>query len=103
LTFHYQQGQVAVTGTAAPLSTDRTLRVSGTLIVKAAAANSGSVYLGNAGVTSSTGYPLYPGEELPITTGQAAPGRGRRETLTPNEIHVVGTNGDRLAWMGPRI
>lgn len=51
-------GQQAVTGTAAALATNTTKG----LCVKANAANTINVYLGGAGVTTSTGFELDPGD-----------------------------------------
>jgi hypothetical protein len=93
---HIPHGQAAVTTIAAALSANVTQIGRDSLIIKAHAGNSGSVYIGETGVTTSTGYPLAPGEEIAMVSSV----HPRRETFKPADVYVVGTNGDRVAWMG---
>lgn len=88
-------GQVAVTGTAAQLSSTATKLNS--LIIKAHSANAANVYIGEAGVTTSTGYELVPGEEFIFT-----PDTNLNKMPLPTEVYVVGTSGDDVSWIGTR-
>jgi len=86
-------GQVAVTATAAPLTSDDF--PAETVIVKAFPDNTGSVYIGTSDVTTSTGYPLSPGEEF-----QFSPALGNlNRTPKPKDVYVIGSNGDNAAWI----
>lgn len=59
------------------------------LIVTAMPANSGTVYVGAAGVAITTGYPLSPGQSMSFAVANA------------NGISVIGTNAtDRVAFSG---
>lgn len=87
-----RQGQVEVSQTPKPLTTDRT-PTRETLLLKALAANRDPVYIGSV----SAGYPLDPGEELPIT-----PSGPTTLNRRPWEIYVSGTLGDRVAWLSLR-
>ena len=86
------QGQVEVSQSPQPLTTDRT-PTRETLLLKALAANRDPVYIGSV----SAGYPLDPGEELPIT-----PSGPTTLNRRPWGIYVSGTVGDRIAWLSLR-
>ena len=90
------QGQLAVTGTGQPLTTART-PAREVLLIKAHTTNADPLFLGEAGVTTSTGYPIQPGAEFRITS--SGPLTLNRE---PWRIYAVGTQGDRLSWIGLR-
>lgn len=55
--------------------------------IAAPSGNSGTVYLGPSGVTSSTGFPLAPGSNVTID------GSGL------DDLWAIGTNGDTLRWI----
>lgn len=87
-------GQVAISASAQQLTASG-VEVE-TLIVKAHEANANAVYLGPRGVTTSTGYPIYAGEEFVL-----APAHGNlRKTPRPSEVYVIGTGSDTVAWIG---
>ena len=52
-----------------------------TLIIKAHATNDEPVYVGASGVATSTGYPVYPGEEFVLTPAHG----GLAKTEKPKE------------------
>lgn len=86
-------GQKAMTGSAVQLSSSSA--PVDTVVLKALSGNAADLYFGLTGVTSSTGYPLSPGEEFTI-----APGNGplKRVPLL-SQLYAVGTSGDDLAWI----
>ncbi len=88
--------QVTVSGTAQQLTSSAALVE--TLIVKALEANANPVYVGELGVTTATGYPLYAGEEFVLTP----PHGNLQRTPKPSEIYVIGTASDKIAWIGTR-
>lgn len=86
--------QVNVTGTAAAL-TATAVQVE-TLLVKPHADNGDPIFVGPQGVTLSTGYPVYAGEEFVI-----GPAHGSLlRTEKPKDVYVVGTSGDVASWIG---
>lgn len=91
--------QVAVSGTAAQLSTDASVEAS-IILIKPLSTNVNDVYIGDANVTTSTGYPLAPGEVYRLVyTNQAGTGV---VDLKPSDLYAVGTSGDRVAWQALR-
>lgn len=86
-------GQVALSGTAQQLATTTTQNVKA-FTLKAASSNLQPAYLGAAGVTTSTGYRLDPGEEFEYERQLG----GTLYELAPSDIYVVGTSGDRVSW-----
>jgi hypothetical protein len=88
-------GQVAVTTSAQALTASTTAAVE-TLIVKAHSANDNPVYVGPAGVTTSTGYPIYAGEEFVLTPAHGS----LAKTEKPSAVYVIGTAGDNVSWLG---
>lgn len=77
-------GQQAVTGTAAAVSGPG----AGTICIKALAANSINVYVGGAGVTTSTGMELAAGNAYCAPTSHA------------NNFYVVAsTTGASVSWI----
>lgn len=87
--------QVAVTGTAARLTSSATLQVE-TLLIKAHEDNVDPVFVGPTGVTTSTGYPIYAGEEFVVTPAHG----GLQRTEKPYDVYVIGTTGDAVSWIG---
>ena len=89
-------GQVAVTGT--PQSLDPTQKAVNCVAfaLKAPATNSATVYFGPAGVTSTSGYPLTPGDEFEYTRqfNRITPSL----QCTPADFFVVGTAPDVIAF-----
>jgi hypothetical protein len=79
-------GQQAVTGTAASLGTHT---VGGGFCVVADSGNTINVFLGPTGVTTSTGFPLLPGQTACNNLGNT------------NELFVVAsTTGATVEWLG---
>lgn len=64
----------------------------GGLVIKALKGNKGTVYVGGLGVTEAAGYPLEPGETLPIDVM----GLGGAEFIGPNAKDSVA-----VCWVGP--
>jgi hypothetical protein len=87
-------GQVAVTGTAAALSTS-SLEHPFTQF-RAPSTNVGVVYWGLAGVTTATGHALEPGEVVDIMADSTE--GGPFVDLQVQDIYVVGTAGDKVTW-----
>lgn len=90
-------GQVTVTSTAAPLTTDTGINTS-TLLIKAARSNSTDIYVGTSGVTTSTGFPLAAGEELRVVFSDR---QGETADVKPSQFYVVGSSGT-VAWIAQR-
>lgn len=67
-------------------------------ILKAPITNSGPVFIGPAGVTSTTGHAMDPGDsqEYERTTQNT----GNRYELSPQDVWAAGTSGDILTWFG---
>lgn len=88
-------GQVSVSGTAAPLSS--TPLTVAAFTIKAPLANSATIYIGPAGVTTGTGYGLDPGDtfeyERSSQNGQVT------YQIGPNDVYVVGSGGDKATWL----
>lgn len=84
-------GQVAVTGAAQKLDPTGVSINCAAFAIKAPATNANTVYIGPAGVTTATGYPLTSGDEFEYQRQ----GLGIQPTLqlTPNDFYVVGTAG----------
>ncbi len=62
--------------------------------VKALAANSGIVYFGDSGVTTTNGYELSAGNSLEINFADVG------GSVTFNTLYVdAATNGDKLSWI----
>lgn len=89
-------GQVAVTATAAVLSS--TILELGLLIIKADIDNTDEVFLGAAGVTTATGFSITPGETHEISYDNIA-GLPIVEPRA-DKLYVVGVAGDRISWLG---
>jgi hypothetical protein len=90
-------GQVAITGTAQQLDASNIAGSAAAWSVKAPSTNANTVYIGPAGVTTGTGYPLTPGDEFEYTRmfNQITP----LLQLVPTNLFAVGTAGsDVLAW-----
>jgi hypothetical protein len=78
-------GQVTVTTSAAALPNYALTR---TIQITAASTNSGKVYIGASGVTSSTGYVLSAGGSVSLTVSNS------------NVIYVLGANtSDTISWI----
>lgn len=89
-------GQVITSGTPQALSL---VPVTPTVwSVKAPSTNATLIYVGDALVTTSTGYPLGPGETLEI---DRRPQAGAVYDLTPADLFVVGSGGV-AAWLAFR-
>lgn len=64
--------------------------------LKALSANAGNVYIGDSGVTTANGYVLEPGDEMLYDYDiGAAP----LADVVLDQWWVVGTAGDKLAWL----
>lgn len=60
------------------------------IIIKALISNVGDIYVGTSGVSSSTGFPISPGEGITITANNAV-----------TNIYINATsNGDGVAYIG---
>lgn len=89
-------GQVALNGTATPLSTDPTIE-NKFLVIKAPATNTSTAYYGVAGVTTATGMAIDPGESINIDD-TVIEGSARMD-IQPQDIYVVGTSPDKVTWV----
>ncbi len=88
-------GQVAVTGTAQPLSTSPVIATA--YSIKAPASNAHPVFLGKAGVLLTTGHQLDPGDSLDY---QLSSQSGEPIfSLQVSDFFVVGTSGDVVTWL----
>lgn len=88
-------GQVAITGTAQPLSATPINAVVFTL--KASVNNAHSVYIGPASVTTGTGFELAPGESIDYEKNDRS-GQPRTQ-LNVSDFYAVGTAGtDVISW-----
>jgi hypothetical protein len=88
-------GQITVSGTAQQLSA--TAVGGSALLLKAPASNANAVYIGPSTVTTSTGFPLDPGEDFTIEH-RSQNGLPKYET-TAADLYVVGTASDKLGWI----
>jgi hypothetical protein len=86
-------GQIVTTGTAAKLTAVPCQPTNWT--VKAPVANASTVYIGQVGVTTATGYPLEPGDSIEIDRRATA---GAVFDLVPADLYVVGSGGT-VAWL----
>jgi len=77
-------GKSSIGGTAVQL-TSSTVDCRRGILVKAAGANTAKIYVGESGVTSSTGFELAAGEQVVLPV------------LTPSEVYVVGASGSQAA------
>ena len=90
-------GQVVVTGSAQPLSATATETFA--YVIKAPASNVNPVFIGNSGVTTSTGYQLDPGDELAYERlNQAGQPIYKYDV---SDWYVIGTPsaGDKCVWL----
>jgi hypothetical protein len=88
-------GQVAISGTAQPLSA--TTIPANAYTIKAPASNAHSVYLGAASVTASNGFVLSPGDELVYERRNQVGSPSYQ--LQVSDFYVLGTSGDVVAWL----
>lgn len=89
-------GQVITSGTPQPLSL---VPVTPTVwSVKAPSANTTTIYIGDNTVTTTTGYPLAPGDSIEV---DRRPQPGATYDLTPADLYVVGSGGI-AAWLAFR-
>ncbi len=80
-------GQMVSTGTAMPIAASQPL-ING-VIVQALSTNSSSVYIGSAGVSSSTGFELQPGQATSMAVSNL------------NSVYVISvTSGDGICYVG---
>jgi hypothetical protein len=86
-------GQVPVGASELPLTSQSGIEAK-QVVFKAPSTNTASVYFGNTGLSTSTGYPVEPGEEK-VFTLQGLP----KFALVPDRLYLVGTAGDKLAWL----
>ena len=78
-------GQQTSNTSAVQLSASSTVPTNG-IILQAIAANTGKIYLGGSGVTTSTGFELQAGQAISFTCNL-------------NTIYVIGTNNtDKVCW-----
>lgn len=83
-----QNGQTTIGTTAAALSSS-TAPFNQNVMIKAASTNTGAVYVGASGVTTSTGFPLAAGQS--VTVG----------AVSPSVCYVIGSaSGQAVAWIG---
>lgn len=75
-------------GTAATALTGTSTALVNGIIVKALTTNTATLYVGAAGVSSSTGFPLSPGESTSIAVSNL------------NLVYVIGNNTDKVSWIG---
>jgi len=81
-------GQVTVTGAEAALPTDTARRFKIRALLTNTMTN--PIYLGPAGVTAATGFPLFPGDTLPDT-----------ELSNLNVVHAfVASGSEKLCYLG---
>lgn len=87
-------GQVTMTGSAVRLTTP--IQVTA-YTIKAPSTNAATVYLGPSTVTTSTGYPLAPGDSLEYECGDQT-GQPNLQ-LKPSDFYAIGTGPDVVAWL----
>ena len=80
-------GQQSVTTTATALPANA---LQNGLIVTAAATNAGVVYVGPAGITTSTGYPLSPGMSMSYAVANSS-GISILGTITTDKVEYTGS------------
>ena len=80
------QGTITTTGTAQQLTANPV--VNG-VVIAAKSGNTAAIEVGNAGVTTSTGFILAAGASTPVI-----------EVLNTNAIYLVGTSGDTFSVIG---
>ena len=84
----FQFGQTAMSSSAPTALVDITTPCKNGLLVKNPASNTEDIYIGDANVSSSTGYPLSPGESLIVPVDH------------PNFIYGLAVvNDEPLAWV----
>ncbi len=88
-------GQVNLSASAQPLSA--TPIESSAYSIKASAYNGGPAYIGNAGVTASTGHELAPGETQDYERNNQS-GQPRFQ-INIADWYAVGTSGDKITWV----
>ena len=82
----YYPGETAVpTGTAAPITADKP---GSSIVIRAAEANTQTVYIGGQGVTTATGFPLKADEWVSVSP------------VREHELYcIAGATGQKLRWM----
>lgn len=94
----FQTGQITLTTSAQALATASAVsRVRG-FIVKAPITNVGRMWIGETGVTTTTGYPIEPGDEVEFVWSMEL-GKPKFDVY-PSDVYVVGTAGDKAVWLG---
>jgi hypothetical protein len=88
-------GQVAVTAAAQVLSS--TVGAVAAFTVKAPLTNVNPVFMGPASVTLASGYQLDPGDVFEYERRNQIGGPSYE--MTPGDIFVVGTAGDKVTWL----
>lgn len=84
-----------MTGTAVQL-TSASLEAD-QIVVRAARANADSVYFGLAGVTSTDGFELGPGETF-VFDNELRAGEVPYD-VRPSDLYFDGTSGDKVSWL----
>lgn len=76
-------------GTSEAALSSSTAKLNRGVVVKALATNPGIVYVGITGVTTSTGFPLYPGDDVTV------------EATSASQVYLIGsTTGNEVRWIG---
>lgn len=90
-------GQTAVTGTAAQLDSVFSAASCVSFLIRAPLTNTEPVFIGPAGVSTSTGHQLDQGQEF---TYERINQNGQPPyQLRPSDFWVVGTSGDKVTWL----
>lgn len=85
-------GQVTISASAQQIST----YTDTSYVIKARPGNTGPVYIGESGVTTSTGYILEPGDSFEVTaalTGHPV------FNVALSQLYVIGTSSDKISWL----
>lgn len=90
-------GQVSLTGTAQQLDSGNTANNCIGFSIKAPQGNTTRAFIGAAGVTTSNGYTLDPGDE--ITYERTDQNAGPRYQMRPSDFYAVGATGDVVTWL----
>jgi len=89
-------GQVAVTGTAQPLSATQLGELAG-FTIRAPLTNVNAVFVGPATVTTGNGHQMDPGDS--ITYERIGQNGQPVYQLKPSDFWAVGTTPDRVTWL----
>lgn len=90
-----------MTVSASPQALSAAPVVATAFSVKAPSANAGTVFIGNSGVSTSSGHYLEPGDFIDYEHndqhGEA------KYLLNVSDFYVTGTSGDKISWLASPV